>query len=113
MQALMNKFRSDPPKTIGGLAVSAVRDYKNNTRTPVGGPAEELDGPTGDLIILDLAETGNYIAARPSGTEPKVKFYMFTYVAPEQLANLEMSQEEMNERLDAFQKDLTAFAETV
>ena len=66
-----------------------------------------------DLIILDLAETGNYIAARPSGTEPKVKFYMFTYVAPEQLAHLEMTAEELESRLDAFQQDLANFAETV
>ncbi|MCP4190930.1 MAG: phospho-sugar mutase [Planctomycetaceae bacterium] len=113
MQSLMNKFRTDPPKSIGGLAVSAVRDYKNNTQAELGSPPEALQGPTGDLIILDLAETGNYIAARPSGTEPKVKFYMFTYVAPEQLASLEMSQQEMSDRLDAFQSDLTAFAESI
>lgn len=113
MQALMSKFRSDPPESIGGLKVSAVRDYKNNTRKIVGGETEPLAGPIGDLILLDLAETGNYIAARPSGTEPKVKFYMFTYVAPEQLAHLEMTAEEMESRLDAFQQDLANFAETV
>ena len=37
------------------------------------------------MVILDLAEEGHYVAVRPSGTEPKVKFYLFTFVAPEQL----------------------------
>ena len=41
------------------------------------------------MVILDLAETGNYVAVRPSGTEPKVKFYMFAYTPAEQLADLE------------------------
>ncbi|MCA9170125.1 MAG: hypothetical protein KDB23_20755, partial [Planctomycetales bacterium] len=49
-------------------------------------------------------------AARPSGTEPKVKFYMFTYIAPEQLANLDAAKAEMNDRLNQFQADLEAFA---
>jgi phosphoglucomutase/phosphomannomutase len=79
----------------------------------VGGAVEPLSGPRGDLVIFDLAETGNYVAARPSGTEPKVKFYMFTCVAPEQLSSLEDAAAEMQTRLDGFQKDLQAFAESV
>ena len=65
------------------------------------------------MVIIDLKEDGNYVAARPSGTEPKVKFYMFTHVPAEQLASLERTADEMNERLDAMQRDLAAFAETV
>ena len=38
------------------------------------------------MVMLDLATEGNYVAVRPSGTEPKVKFYMFTYEPAEQLA---------------------------
>ena len=113
MQALMEKFRKEPPRQLGGLAVKTVRDYEQGQRITVGGAVEPLSGPRGDLVIFDLAETGNYVAARPSGTEPKVKFYMFTCVAPEQLANLEDAAAEMQERLDLFQKDLQAFAESV
>ncbi len=113
MKALMNRFRSDPPTSLGGIPVAAVRDYQNGTRTPLGSASEPLEGPRGDMIFLDLAETGNYVAARPSGTEPKVKFYMFTYVPPEQLADLELSRQEMGDRLDAIQEDLRAFAESV
>ena len=41
------------------------------------------------MVMLDLAAEGTYVAVRPSGTEPKVKYYMFTYEPAEQLANLE------------------------
>ncbi|MCA9151591.1 MAG: phospho-sugar mutase, partial [Planctomycetales bacterium] len=110
MQSLMEQFRTSPPKSLGGIAVKGLRDYKNLQWIPMGGAAEPLDGPKGDLVIFDLVEPGNYVAARPSGTEPKVKFYMFTYIAPEQLANLDAAKAEMNDRLNQFQADLEAFA---
>jgi phosphoglucomutase/phosphomannomutase len=65
------------------------------------------------MVILDLAEEGNYIAVRPSGTEPKVKFYMFTYVPAEQLHDLAATKQEMQERIQAFERDLRAFAAAV
>ena len=113
MQALMAKFRADPPKELGGQAIVRIRDYGQAKQWSPGNPPEPLDGPDGNLIILDLAETGNYVAVRPSGTEPKVKFYEFTYVPAEQLANLEMTAEQMQSRLDQFESDLHAFAKTV
>ncbi len=113
MQALMSKFRSDPPQSLGGIPVAAIRDYERLTHTVVGQAPQPLAGPQGDLIFFDLAEHGNYVAARPSGTEPKVKFYMFTYVPPEQLADLELARQQMEDRLHDFQRDLRAFVETV
>lgn len=113
MKALMALFRTDPPKSLGGIKTTAVRDYLNLTYQPVGKPAEKLDAPPSDMVILDLAEEGNYVAVRPSGTEPKVKFYMFTYVPAEQLHNLESTKAEMEERMAAFERDLKAMAERV
>jgi phosphoglucomutase/phosphomannomutase len=113
MQRLMAKFRSDPPAELAGLQVVAVRDYSTNTMLRPGGSSLPLDGPTGDLVMMDLVEEGNYVAARPSGTEPKVKFYMFTYVPAEQLADLAKTKQELNERLDAIQVDLEKFASSV
>ncbi len=110
MQTLMGNFRSCPPASLGGIQVSHIRDYKALTRTPFGGKPEKLDAPPADMVILDLAEAGNYIAVRPSGTEPKVKFYMFTYTPAEQLADLGRTKEEMAERMQAFEVDLKAFA---
>lgn len=113
MKKLMAKFRSDTPKELGGVPVAAFRDYKSNTVTKVGGSPEPLDGPNGDLIIMDLAEEGNYVAARPSGTEPKVKYYMFTYVPKENLDDLPATKAAMKKRIDAMQQDLEKFAASV
>ncbi|MCE9526163.1 MAG: hypothetical protein K8R36_08930 [Planctomycetales bacterium] len=115
MQALMQNFRTAPPIMLGGLSVTHVRDYKQLTNTHIANATPKsvakLDAPPGDMVILDLSESGNYIAVRPSGTEPKVKFYMFTYVPAEQLANLEQTKQAMQTRLATFEGDLKAYAE--
>ena len=64
------------------------------------------------MVILDLEAEGNYVAARPSGTEPKVKFYLFTYEPPEQLADLDETRNQMAERLAKLEADLRAFAKS-
>lgn len=110
MKALMAELRGDPPETLAGIRVAAVRDYLNQTVTPRGGAPQPLEGPRGDMVILDLAARGTYVAVRPSGTEPKVKFYMFTSEPPEQLHDLEETKRQLAERLDALAGDLRAFA---
>jgi phosphoglucomutase/phosphomannomutase len=113
MQALMSRFRDTPPTSLGGIPVSAVRDYQQQTITPLAASPQPLAGPKGDLVCFDLAETGNYVAARPSGTEPKVKFYMFTFVPPELLADLPRARQQLDERLDTIERDLRQFADSV
>lgn len=112
MQKVMEAFRTEPPQVIGEMPVKQARDYLNNVTLGVGGPAPpaKLDGPTGNLVILDLGEEGNYVACRPSGTEPKIKFYMFTYIPAEQLSDLETQKEELEKRLDAMEGSLRKFA---
>ena len=113
MQKLMSLFRTNPPTELAGLKVAAVRDFKGNTITKAGGSPEPLEGPTGDLVIMDLEAEGNYVAARPSGTEPKVKFYMFTYQPAGAIESLDKSKAEMSARLDALATDLEKFAASV
>ena len=62
------------------------------------------------MVMIDLAAEGTYVAVRPSGTEPKVKFYMFTYEPAEQLHNLDEAKTALAARLEAMAKDLSAFA---
>ena len=70
--------------------MTRVRDYLELTELRPGrSAASRSTVPQGDMVMLDLAAEGNYVAVRPSGTEPKVKFYMFTYEPAEQLANLD------------------------
>lgn len=110
MKALMAAFRAAPPTSVAGLAVKQVRDYGSLTIRSADGSTRPFDGPKGDLVILDLAEDGNYVAVRPSGTEPKVKFYQFTFVPAEQLHNLDETRAEMEARFAAYERDLKAFA---
>lgn len=110
MQEVMAAFRSHPPAEIGGDKVAQIRDYERKTLTVAAGKPQPLVGPTGDLVMLDLAREGNYVACRPSGTEPKIKFYMFAYTPPEQLANLDSAKAELEARLDEMEVDLRKFA---
>lgn len=110
MLTLMADFRQSPPKAIGGLKVRQTRDYservviRSNGRSP-------LDGPRGDMLIFDLATEGNYVAVRPSGTEPKVKFYLFAYEPAELLADLDQAKGQLVQRLKAFEADLFRLAD--
>ena len=76
MSALMETLRNRPPKDIAGTAVDSVRDFlSGTTRSPSGGEAEKnLMLPSSNVLQFVLAD-GALVTARPSGTEPKVKFY--------------------------------------
>jgi phosphoglucomutase/phosphomannomutase len=113
MEALMAGLRREPPRLLAGLAVAAVRDYSQATRTRADGRREPLAGPRCDLVFLDLGEQGNCVAVRPSGTEPKIKFYMFAYAPPERLADLQATKQRMAHRLEMLQADLRALADAV
>jgi phosphoglucomutase/phosphomannomutase len=112
MLEVMQLFRSQPPSELGGMGVAQLRDYKSNQTIPVAGPGGPvpLVGPTGDLVILDLVECGNYVACRPSGTEPKIKFYLFAYTPAEQLHDLDDAKANLESRLDSIESDLRKFA---
>lgn len=113
MQDLMDRLRSDGPTQIGGLKITATRDYLKSEIRTADGNVTKLDGPVDNLIVLETEIAGNYVAVRPSGTEPKVKMYMFTFVPPDSMTDLVQSKAEMQKRLDAFAEDIGAFAKTV
>lgn len=112
MSQLMDRFRTDPPESLAGLKVRGMRDYLNGTQT-WDGETRPLEGPTYNLIFLETEQEGNFIAARPSGTEPKVKFYLFTRVPADQIDDLEATRQAMSQRLAGFRKSLEQFASAV
>ncbi|MCH2180037.1 MAG: phospho-sugar mutase [Mariniblastus sp.] len=113
MTALMDKFRSDMPGELGDLKVTGRRDYLQGLTVMADGKSQPLAGPRYNLVFLDTEIAGNFIAARPSGTEPKVKFYLFAYVAPEFIHDLEKTKEEMAQRIAGYQQTLQDFANSV
>jgi phosphoglucomutase/phosphomannomutase len=114
MKALMARFRQEPPGSLGGIAVARVRDYLNNVLIAGGGRPQPLSGPTGDMVMFDLAAEGNYVAIRPSGTEPIVKFYMFAFEPPAKshaVGDVDASRSRLASRLEAVERDLKAIGE--
>ena len=71
------------------MRVTTIEDYDSLTTTDTAtGESKPLAGPQGNMVFLQLAEPGNYVAVRPSGTEPKVKFYLFASLPPGVQADL-------------------------
>ena len=75
IQEIMENFRKNPPKALGGYEVTSIRDYKKNTITEVAtGEVKETGLPKSNVLYYDMND-GAWLCIRPSGTEPKIKFY--------------------------------------
>ncbi len=75
IKAIMAKFRNNAPKEWNGTAISVIEDFKEQTSTAADGSVTALTTPPSDVLKYTLAD-GSWIAVRPSGTEPKIKFYI-------------------------------------
>ncbi|WP_455589951.1 phospho-sugar mutase [Bacteroides rodentium] len=76
IKAMMDNFRANPPKEIGGSAVSLIKDYKTLEFTDAQGNVSKLDMPETSNVLQYFTVDGTKISVRPSGTEPKIKFYI-------------------------------------
>ena len=75
--AMMKNFRSNPPKSLGGSEVILIKDYDSLNLTDIkAGKVEKMDMPTTSNVLQFFTEDGTKISVRPSGTEPKIKFYV-------------------------------------
>ena len=75
IKAIMAKFRNNAPKEWNATAITVVEDFKAQTSTAADGTVSNLTTPPSDVLKYTLAD-GSWIAVRPSGTEPKIKFYI-------------------------------------
>jgi phosphoglucomutase/phosphomannomutase len=126
MREIMASLRAKPPHALGGFVVERVRDYATLTVSSPGGAARPFAGAKGDLVMFDLVQPGaapagasggdrfpalaNCVAARPSGTEPKIKFYLFAAAPPCAAGELAATKRALAARLDALERDLKALA---
>ena len=77
IQAMMKGFRENPPKELGGSKVTVIKDYATLDETCVEcGKVTKLDFPTTSNVLQYFTEDGTKVSVRPSGTEPKIKFYI-------------------------------------
>ena len=75
IKEIMAKFRNNAPKEWNATAITVVEDFKDQTATAADGTVTNLTTPPSDVLKYTLAD-GSWIAVRPSGTEPKIKFYI-------------------------------------
>ncbi len=96
IQAMMNAYRSQPPTTINGVKVTMIKDYQRQTATDyTSNTTVVIDLPKSNVLQFFTAD-GSKITVRPSGTEPKIKFY---FGVKEQLAS-KADYEEVNQQLN-------------
>lgn len=101
IKALMTRFRSDAPTDFAGIKVDCVQDFAARTTTYSDDKTEAIDMPSSDVLKYYL-EDGSWLAIRPSGTEPKIKFYIGAKAE---------SQDAVDEKVAALEQDIRGRAE--
>ena len=77
IQAMMKAFRANPPKSLGGSPIAVIKDYADLNMTEVAtGKVTKMDMPVTSNVLQYFTEDGSKVSIRPSGTEPKIKFYI-------------------------------------
>ncbi len=99
IKSIMAKFRDNAPKEFNATAISVTEDFKAQTSTAADGTVTALTTPPSDVLKYTLAD-GSWIAVRPSGTEPKIKFY---------IAVVGDSNEDAQAKIAAIEAEINAF----
>jgi len=106
IKKMMIDFKENPVKSIGGAKVVKVDDYNSSTsKNLVTGEVTEIDIPKSNVLIY-TAEDGTRMAARPSGTEPKIKFYFSINTKLDAAENFKKVDMEMEAKIDEILKEL-------
>lgn len=100
IKAMMAGFRANPPAEFDGIKVEILEDYAASTSTNLLTKEQKtMDIPKSNVLIFYL-EDGSKIAARPSGTEPKIKFYVSVYGDLDTVENYDGELEKLNAKID-------------
>lgn len=115
IKTLMSAFRDDPPRKVAGLEVTEVYDYQTHEIRDLAHPGktQPLPEPSGDLLIFHTSLPGVRFAARPSGTEPKIKFYLFARTEVKGPSHLAAAKAETRRRLDQMSRDIEEYIQAV
>jgi phosphoglucomutase len=106
IKAMMEKFRTNPPVTLGGSKVIVLKDYEMSVETDlIANTTKPIDLPKSDVLQFITAD-GSIISARPSGTEPKIKFYCSVNGKLESKAAYKETDKQLDIKIDAIMQDL-------
>lgn len=104
---IMTDFRNNPPKELAGSAIRIIKDYKTLKQKNVAtGEITDLDMPATSNVLQYFTEDGTKISVRPSGTEPKIKFYIEVRGEMNATADYEKADAEANVKIEAARASL-------
>lgn len=106
IQQMMADMRSNPPKQLGGSDVVEVHDYKMSTRKVLLSGEEHKLLLESSNVLQYLTEDGTKVSARPSGTEPKIKFYISVKEPLASTEAYEATEQKLNQKIEQILKDL-------
>lgn len=103
---MMDNYRKNTPDSLGGSRVVTVKDYKTSISTDrMTGNIENIDLPKSNVLQF-FTEDGSIISARPSGTEPKIKFYCSVNTAYSETVSFDDTEAQLDAKLSVMLKDL-------
>lgn len=107
IQQMMVNFRSNPPKVLGGSRMELIKDYDTLMATnSITGEQTPISQKTTSNVLQFFTEDGTKISVRPSGTEPKIKFYFEVAGKLTDRADYDAVEKEADEKIDAIMKEL-------
>jgi phosphoglucomutase len=106
IKAMIAKFRENPPQSLGGSKVVKLKDYELRKETDLAsGETSELDFPKSDVLQF-ITEDGSIVSARPSGTEPKIKFYCSVNAPLKNKDTFAETDSQLDKKVQAIMNDL-------
>ncbi|MBP2691646.1 MAG: phospho-sugar mutase [Muribaculaceae bacterium] len=104
---MMKDFRANPPKQLGGSSVVVVKDYADlNCHDLRSGEVTKMDFPTTSNVLQFFTADGSKVSIRPSGTEPKIKFYIEVHDKLSGKADYDRANRDADVKIEAIKKDL-------
>lgn len=106
IQSMMSRLRSTPPQTLGGVALAELHDVKAGTcKNMITGETTTLPYPSSDVLQFILTD-GSKISARPSGTEPKIKFYFSLRKEVSSTSEISEAQIDLIQRIELIKNEM-------
>ena len=106
IQQMMKDFRSNLPKDLGGSVIEITKDYQSLELTKADGSKEKLDMPETSNVLQWFCTDGTKVSVRPSGTEPKIKFYLEVKDVMNTAAEYKLCEERAEKKIEAIKKSL-------
>ena len=106
IQQMMKNFRSNPPKELGGSVIDVYKDFLSLEITKADGSKEKMDMPDTSNVLQWFCTDGTKVSVRPSGTEPKIKFYLEIKDTMKSASDFVVCEQRAGEKIEAIKKSL-------